>query len=142
MTTNMAAALNNAGIKVSITKRVWCWVQDHSGKTAKDIALGLNEDIKKVTATLRDLESRNMVVAKKEYFKHLAGKPGRKNINTYATVGATYSLKPKTFAKPPYPMPLVDVMPYKVEKKSKISLDDLSIKEARELYDQLKDIFG
>ena len=147
-------AMKKAGIGVPLNKRIWLWLKDHPDKTSKEIAAALNVSRNNVSPTLSDMDKRGMVSYKKQYLSYNAGKPGRTYINVYRALGDEFEVlpkpkKPKVQAVKPASEP--KSLPAPAEKpmversltsRRKISLDEMSVVEAKELYDQLKKIFG
>ena len=147
---SITEAMKKVGISIPQIKRVWVWLKDHPEKTSKEIGLAIGLDPSIVSALLHNLKSRGMVTSRKEYniSSSFSKSPGRNYITVYRTVGAEYELLPvkktprpaaikaevlKVSAATPTPNPVV---------KKKFSIDDLSVYEAKELYEQLKTIFA
>ena len=141
---SITEALKNAGIKIPTTKRVWTWLKDHPSKTAKEVASGLNIKENIAYATLHNLLTRGMISAHKEYIYTSSKVVGKSYVNVYVAEGKSYELLPVKKSKPSQVKPLSQPSFNKpvVETKSKIVVDNLSVLEARELYEQLKKIFG
>jgi len=136
--TVMTEAMKKAGVFIPLNKRVWIYLKDHPIKSIKDISLALKCEESKVRRALADLESRNMVYHTKEVSIHRKDMRGRKSINLYRSIGDEYKLLPvRKIEKPIAPKPIqVEVKP------KKFTIDDLSVVEAKQLYEQLKEIFG
>lgn len=140
---SITEAMKKAGISVPLNRRIWLWLKDHPGKTSKEIALGLNSKLGNVSPTLTNLYRRGMVTMTKETLTHRSNAKGRKVISTYRAVGDKFELLPvkktvkvngpKITVATPKPKPVI---------KKKFSIDDLSVYEAKELYEQLKTIFA
>jgi len=129
-------ALETAGIRVRLNKRVWLWLKDHPGKTAKEIALALHEDTKAVSTRLTQMEQRHMVQSKHAHHKGTS----YRGIKEYTALGNTFEVLP--IATTP-----LRVQPYKIHDlviiptQKERNIDDLTIAEARALYEQLKRMF-
>lgn len=136
--TIMTDALKKAGVSVPNIKRVWTWLNDHPEKTAKDVMKALSLAENTTYAVLSDLLGRGMITAKKEQLSYSKGVPGPKFINIYRAVGSVYELRPKMKNKlVEKPAEVKIVAPLR-----KVSIDELSVVEAKALYEQLKEIFG
>jgi DNA-binding CsgD family transcriptional regulator len=159
-------AMHNAGVQLPpLNKRVWLWLNDHPGKTSKQIAIALGEKHSNVATTLGQMVKRRMVQGTKQQHPH-------RNVQEwhYETCIKQYELLPMRKAKP-QPKPKVDVkngiitgfglsavpvstetvaslaVPLSVaspfeQPKCKFNLDDLTVREARALYEQLHKMFG
>lgn len=141
--TAMTDAMKKAGVFVPLNKRVWMHLKDHPGKSIKQVAQAFSADERRVGLAVRDLESRNMIYHVKEEMAYRKGMPGRHNINIYYCVGNKYELLP--VRKQEKPKPKVDPAPVvKTEppKPKKLTIENLSVIEAKELYEELKKIFG
>lgn len=133
----ITTALKEGGIKLPpLNKRVWLWLHDHKGKTAREIADALGVELGDVSSTLGAMAKRNMVSGTKEY------KQGSNTqVTRYATIGRVFELKPMPKAVPtPDPAPEDVTPPAPVAPAS--LLDTLSVKEAHALYLELKKMFG
>ena len=132
--TKIAEQLKKSGLAVPANKRVWMYLKDHPHKSAKEIALGLNVHPAQVYTALNDLSSRKMVVNHIELEKRGVG---RRSIKVYQAAGDRFELKPvKSFVKIEEPVVVQPVKPVE------INIDTLTVKEAKALYDKLKEIFG
>lgn len=145
----MTAAIKSAGLAVPINKRVWLWLKDHPNKTAGEIAcaLGIAREAN-VPGTLNDLASRGMVVSTIVPRAHNVRR-GPALVKAYSTRGAEFELLPrrkktptapaKHFADTPVPKPAPE--PEKVVGKFAINVENMTLRDAKALYMQLKEIF-
>lgn len=143
--TTMTEALKKVGVTVSHNKRIWLWLKDHPGKTAKEIAAALNIPITVVYTVTGDMQKRKMLEVSKLTLSYNRGKLGPKEINTYTAVGREFELLPMPKRKEPVTQTKsVDLVPFKPvpEKPKKLDVQQMSVAEAKELYDQLRNIFG
>lgn len=144
---SITEAMKKVGIVVPLKKRVWLWLKDHPDKTCKEIYLALNVQQGHVSAELHDMFKRGMVTARKEVLPGLK-RFGERPVNVYRVTSKEYELLPvKKTPRPPVvkvegPKVTVAVQEPNPVVKKKFSIDDLSVYEAKELYDQLKKIFG
>ena len=154
--TAIREALKDAGVKLPLNRRVWNWVKDHPGKTAKEIALGLNEPAQKVYNAVADIECRGMVIGKPVYRSRYTGF-GPKTAKEYTAVGDRFELLPTRKKSPgpsssvtvvksgvvmqhPSQMTAVDVA--KPASTHHVDVDALPLAEARRVYLKLREIFG
>lgn len=145
--TDMTQALQKAGLTVPHNKRIWMWLKDHPGKTAKEISLALKLSPAIVYTLLADMEKRRMIQSGKENLCNTGTKFCRKTVKIFTAVGREFELLPVPKRKPrvintPIPEPVVKLPILPSPTRSKISLEDLSLMEAKDLYEQLKKIFG
>lgn len=136
-------ALNTAGIKLPIKRRVWNWLRDHPNKTAREVATALNEKINIVQTELRDMSMRKMVKGSITLHKPYRG-TGRKSVYEYTVTTNEYELLPYATLNAPS-QSTVNVVKYERPAEpvnGEIDVDSLSIAEARRIYDRLKEIFG
>ena len=145
--TAMTEAIKSAGLAVPVNKRVWLWLKDHPNKTAGEIscALGVPRE-GNIPGVLNDLLSRGMVVS-----TMVPRAPnvlrGPAFVKSYSTRGARFELLPrrkipltspaKHFADTPTPAP----EPEKVVGKFAINVENMTLRDAKALYLQLKAIF-
>lgn len=139
--TTMTDALKKVGVTVPHNKRVWNWLKDHPGKTVKEISAALNIPTAVLYTVVGDMVNRKMLEVGKEHLIRKIGAFGPHKINTYRVVGKEFELLPVPKRKR---VETVTPPPVKIEpvKSKKIDVDNMSVSEARELYDQLKKIFG
>lgn len=133
--TNMTEQLKKSGLAVPANKRVWMYLKDHPNKSAREIALALNIHPAQSYTALNDLASRKMVTNHIELEKRGVG---RRSIKVYQAVGDRFELKPIRSSVKPEESSVV-IQPVK---KAEIDVDALTVKEAKVLYDKLKEIFG
>jgi DNA-binding CsgD family transcriptional regulator len=139
----LTSALKDAGVALPPAgKRIWLWLKDHPGKTAKDIATALNIEASTSSSQLTKMEQRGMVakVYSSVYGDSLRWKtcipeydllPIHKNgIIAKATVT---TLPPPIAPK----APSMGALP-----SYKFDMEKLTIEDARTLYLQLKKLFG
>ena len=143
--TTMTEALKKVGVTVPHNKRIWLWLKDHPGKTAKEISAALNIPMTIVYTVAGDMHKRKMLKIEKQVLSYNRGKFGPPEVNIYTALGKEFELlpmpkrkKPVTYVKRPEPFPVKPIP----EKPKKFNVEDMSVSEARELYDQLKKIFG
>jgi hypothetical protein len=131
--TNLEIALKAAGVPVPVlNKRVWGWLKDHPGKTSNEVAVALGITVSRASGALNYMENRKMVVANPRQSRT----SGRK-LKEYSALGREYQLLPLVKPAPP-PPPVVRVEP---PPRTPISLEGLSLIEAKALYEQLKEFF-
>ena len=152
------SALNVAGIKVPIKRRIWNWLRDHPSKTAREIATALNEKTNHVQSELRDMTLRKMVKATPMLHRPYRG-AGRKTLFEYAVTESEYELLPYSQFNSPSNKLLVpsgklnDVVKYGTASaakpetvqplaNAKLDVQALPLAEARRIYEELKEIFG
>jgi hypothetical protein len=152
MSTAMKSALEVAGIKVTLIKRIWLWLHDHPGRTMAEIAAALNEEKMDVSSRLNELENRQMVSFVRD---HVRSGNGTFLMKRFTALGKEYELLPmqkkykakppaKKFADVPTPLPLP---PQAIEKKpatlpTKDWMDRYTLGELRAMYADLKRLFG
>lgn len=137
-------------IKIPMNKRVWLWLKDHLGKTSSEICAGLNTSASFIGPAISDLQRRGMVKWVHQRLTHRDNRLCR----VYYVIGSSNKFELQPRIKPS----LTDRSKAKktVVRRSaskqlelkldappvKIDINSLSVAEARELYDQLKKIFG
>ena len=142
--TTLKDALNTAGLRIPLNRRLWMWVQDHPGASSKSCAAALKASAADTSATLADMYARSMV-ARQQRPTH--NKAGCQFEYVYTTLGKTFELLPKpkkevapkakvTPIKALEPMVIVPA----VQPVSKI--DSMTVREARALYNELRALFG
>lgn len=151
---SLKLAMQTAGVPMPpLIKRVWLWINDHPGKTAKDIALALGEPTQRVASRLSELKSRQMVSFTYDASRR-HGK-GVKHVMRYSATQKQFDLlpmprKPKPAPKPvlvtPGPvtnMDIPDVKPHPVVFiPHTVDIDGMTVRDARELYGKLHKMFG
>ena len=136
-------ALNAAGLRLPpLNKRVWLWLHDHPGKSSGEIAKAIDAAHNNVATVLTDMKLRGMV-------ESAPGTPNGRGrpVMVWKTNGLTFEHKPKqrdakkpAFWKPEMSEPqpaLVVVNP----PTPKLDIDTLTVKDARKLFDQLRELF-
>lgn len=169
MTTQIIQAFAKVGIKMTKTERVWHYLKDKPGSTAKQIAAGLNT--KHIASPLHLLINAGLATAVDSGSRLARSGP---NVKCYYAKGAEYTNdglyvkpaktkkkkkgsitingQPIAFAPQPAPQPApADVTGPTLlgRRKSdnttevfKFDLETMTIAEARQLYTQLKKMFG
>jgi len=127
----LSIALKTAGVKTPPqTQRIWTFLHDSPralvGIPSKEIGKTLGIGNSSVSSLLSDMARRGMVTYTADG-----------NLRRYKAVGAEYELRPLAAGKP---AAAVTVVP--VAAPAKIDLDSLTVREARELYNQLKRMFS
>lgn len=154
----ISTALKTAGVKLPpLNKRVWLWLHDHPGKSAKVIALALKDSPSQVGTVLRDMERRGMVVCFAESVR--SGSAGHhKKVFTWRTLIPQYTLLPMPMPKKvkadtrplvvqqELPSPKtreaegpVDTRPQPTVKG--FDMESCTLRELRALYVSLKELF-
>ena len=133
--TKIVEQLKKSGLAVSVNKRVWMYLKDHPNKSAKDIALALNVQQAQVYVAVNFMSSRKMLTSYIELEKRGVG---RRSIKVYQAVGDRYEMLPPPVQKI---QEVTVIMPEPV-KQIEVNIDTLTVKEAKALYDKLKEIFG
>jgi len=128
---SIAIALKTAGVKTPPqTQRIWTHLHDSPraliGIPSKEISKALGISNGNVSSLLSGMARRGMVTYTVD------GRSRR-----YKSVGAEYDLRPLAAGKP---AAAVTVVP--VAAPAKFDLDSLTVREARELYNQLKRMFS
>jgi predicted transcriptional regulator len=132
--TKIAEQLKKSGLAVSVNKRVWMYLKDHPDKSAKDIALALNVHQAQVYVAVNFMSSRKMLTSYIELEKRGVG---RRSIKVYRAAGDRYELLPLIQKNQE-----VTVIVPEPAKQIEVNIDTLTVKEAKALYDKLKEIFG
>ena len=132
--TKIVEQLKKSGLAVSVNKRVWMYLKDHPNKSAKDIALALNVQQAQVYVAVNFMSSRKMLTSYIELEKRGVG---RRSIKVYQAVGDRYEMLP-----PVQKIQEVTVIMPEPVKQIEVNIDTLTVKEAKALYDKLKEIFG
>jgi DNA-binding transcriptional MocR family regulator len=146
--TAMKLALQESGLELpSLRKRCWLWLKDHPGKTAKDVATALNVKLLTVYQALFNLEKRGMVESKTEHRADY-----RRGAKTYTVLGGPDYESPP-LPKKPRPAPVAEFHSpefksqlEKFEKqlaapRPKVDIELLTLAEARDLYNRLREFF-
>ncbi len=149
----VALAFKEASIAVPpLNKRIWLWLKDHPHKTAAELGVVFSGD-NSLSGAMYDLYVRNM--ATRMSVPNGRSSRGPRTCFAYSALGKSFELLPvkrlptlnakHQAAKPPV-ITLVPVpAPAPVERvkpTGEISIDTLTIKQARALYDELRVIFG
>jgi predicted transcriptional regulator len=132
--TKIVEQLKKSGLAVSVNKRVWMYLKDHPDKSAKDIALALNVHQAQVYVAVNFMSSRKMLTSYIELEKRGVG---RRSIKVYKAVGDRYEMLP-----PVQKTQEVTVIVPEPIRQIEVNIDTLTVKEAKALYDKLKEIFG
>jgi predicted transcriptional regulator len=132
--TKIVEQLKKSGLAVSVNKRVWMYLKDHPNKSAKDIALALNVQQAQVYVAVNFMSSRKMLTSYIELEKRGVG---RRSIKVYQAVGDRYEMLP-----PVQKIQEVTVIVPEPIRQIEVNIDTLTVKEAKALYDKLKEIFG
>lgn len=145
MTTVMTEAMKEAGVAPLTKCRIWMYLKDHPNKTARDIVLALKLNESSVYTMLSDMNTRGMIESKKDNLPARNRGPGLPYRVVWKAIGDKYELQPKV-KKEKHPLKTLSLVPEVAEKKTvgkkAMRLEDLSVVEAKQLYDQLKEIFG
>lgn len=155
MTTVMETALKAAGVPLrSIPERIWYYVKDHPGSTCHDIQAVLHLPFDRVATVCGTLVKRKMFYVKKETRRVHGTRGGVRMVNLYTappTMGV-YTVLPMPSSKPAaspapakLPAPPLQVVPPTLaspEQKSKFDLDNMTVGEAKLLYERLHRMFG
>lgn len=138
---SITQALKTAGAVIPpLNKRVWLWLKDHPGKSAREVAVAINAKHGDVSSTLGNLAKRRMVTVTQDLHLH------RAQTLRYTTCIKEYELLPMPMAKkvappvqptprpepapmPPTPKPLMEV------------LENYTLKELRVVRDGLNHLF-
>lgn len=140
-------AFKASGVKLPpLKKRIWLWVNDHPGKTSKEVANALAIDRSTTASQLGFMVKRKMMTSTQE--KH----PFRNQMLTrYSTCIKEYELPPMPRAKatpfsPQIPLPLVEqpkpaVMLPPVPKPVMSVLEGYTLRELRQIRDALNKLF-
>jgi len=134
----ISTAMKEAGVRLPpLNKRVWVWLHDHKGgKTSKEIAIAIAARHPDVATVLGNMHKRGMVARSQRASRVYPG--GRSTVWEWETLGGQFELAPliKKNAKPLPPVANVPtVLPNAVD------IEALTIREARALYNQLKEYF-
>ena len=154
----MREAMRVAGINIPTNQRlVWDWLKEHPGQPCKAIQAGLKINGNSVSAQLGLMVERGMLTAKVE-----RAMPLNRDIFHYSVVGKEFRLMPISAAQKnvkrqrkiaahveiPAPVavavaaPVEVVAPLTVKQEAEAILSHTSILLARELYNQLYQIFS
>ena len=138
---SITQAFKTAGAVIPpLNKRVWLWLKDHPGKSAREVAIAINAKHGDVSSTLGNLAKRRMVTVTQDLHLH------RAQTLRYTTCIKEYELLPLPMAKkaappveatprpapaptPPTPKPLMEV------------LENYTLKELRVVRDGLNHLF-
>ena len=141
-------AFKASGIKLPpLNKRVWLWLHDHPGKTAKEVAVAIGAKQGDVSSTMGNMVKRKMVRREEQMRRGDA-------TYRYTTCIREYELLPMPSVKvakqspfsPQLPLPLVEqpkpaVMLPPVPKPVMSVLENYTLKELRVIRDALNKLF-
>ena len=141
-------AFKASGVKLPpLNKRVWLWLHDHPGKTAKEVAVAIGAKQGDVSSTLGNMVKRRMVV--RGQGRRRPGAPGW--VSYYTTCINVFELLPMPRAKatpvsPQLPLPLVEqpkpaVTLPPVPKSVMSVLEGYTLRELRVIRDALNKLF-
>ena len=144
-------AFKASGVKLPpLNKRVWLWLHDHPGKTAKEVATAIGAKQGDVSSTMGNMVKRRMVVQGQGHRR--PGAPGW--VTYYTTCINVFELLPMPSVKvakqspfsPQMPLPLVEqprpaVMLPPVPKPVMSVLENYTLKELRVIRDALNKLF-
>lgn len=144
---DMTHALKTAGVALpSQSSRLWQWIKDHPRTTATNATKALGLTMSAGSSLASQMEARGMLTSTSEY-----SKPAKRFVKYYTAVGQTYEPKPwpksKKKTKPVAATPHVVHAPHPGDTPlptvSKVDtiVDGLTVRDARELYLKLKEMF-
>ena len=155
----ISTALKDAGVKLPpLNKRVWLWLHDHPGKTAKEIAVALNAKYSDTATQLNSMNNRGMV-ERVETVKQQRGQGERSRAYVYTTKGNRYELRPlkkvqkvKADTRPfvVVPNPIFTTVPSAAPGVTTTAappttkgfdIEACTLRELRAMYVQLKELF-
>ena len=91
---SITQALKTAGAVIPpLNKRVWLWLKDHPGKSAREVAIAIQAKHGDVSSTLGNLAKRRMVTVTQDLHLH------RAQTLRYTTCIKEYELLPLPMAK-------------------------------------------
>lgn len=144
----LTAAFKDAGYKLPpLKKRVWLWLKDHPGKTPSDVChvfAASGCDPQAVRTQIWELHARGMIKVREAFDARLKG-----YVRELECLGEEYELLPrerklrserKAAAQASAPPPVVE-QPKTREWKAEQVINALTPAQAREVYNQLKEIF-
>lgn len=128
----------------TLSRKIWEMVKSRPDVLARNLPKLVNKDASSVSSLVHQMVKRGMLVSTPETvaeFKRRkptgAGRPSIK-LRVSPELRGTYEWLPLL---KPAPKPVPSPQPEKSQAE-KLNLDDLTIKEARALYLQLKELFG
>lgn len=132
------AELKRVRLAKPLIERVWLWLADHPEKNSTEIAKALNEPLPGVSSILTILGKRGMANSQKVRDDHT----GRISLRHSVAIRA-YDLLPFKDKQAPKPAstPAPESEPVQVQNPKSI-LDTLTVRQARALYEELKELFG
>lgn len=146
MTTQIIEAFEKAGIKMTKAERIWNYLKDKPGRTVKQIQADLH--MKSINAPIHYMQVGGLLRVEQERFNN------RKR-NLFFARGTVFSneglySKPRAksadadIPRAPTELPVVQptLKPVVQPALKPFDLDNLTIGEARNLFNQLKKMFG
>lgn len=139
MTTQIIEAFKKAGLKMTKAERIWLYLKDKPGRTVKQIEADLH--MQAINAPIHYMREGGLLRVEQERFNN-------RKTNVYYAKGAEFSsegLYSKPKLKPAAASCTVvtsNPEASKGESKPIFNLETLTIGEARNLYSQLKKMFG
>jgi hypothetical protein len=137
----------------NVTERIWRFIRDNPGCTSGDIAKNEPDNAGGVSTRINQLKIKGFVRGTDEYPMRLyiekqytgtskEDKVARMNAARAAKLGNLKNKPPKVKKKMGRPTKQVMQQPAQAKPSRVVDLNNLSIVEARKLYDELKQIFG
>lgn len=132
-------ALKKAGVKTPPQgQRVWMYLHDHPhvlGRTSMEISKALGIKNNSVSSVISDMCDRGMVTS------HSVPRKTGSTVKHYKAVGDTYERLPR-LKRPPETAKWSPATPATLTPVTRIpSIEDMTIREAREMYQELKRFF-
>lgn len=133
----------------TLSRKIWEAVKNRPDILAKNLPKLLNSNVSSTSSLVNQLVKRGMLVSVPETMEEFkrrkptgAGRPSIK-LHVSPELRGTYEWLPLVRpAKEPAPKPSPQVPKSEVPKSEMPKLEDLTIKEARALYLELKKLFG
>jgi hypothetical protein len=138
----ISTALKTSGVKLPPTnKRIWLWLHDHPGRTAKEVANAIGVANSTTSSQLGNMVSRGMVTAVSEKHPHRESQ-----LRRYATCIREFELLPmprRASACTPPPMPPFMVKPEAPKLPGPLmqTLDKYTLGELRAIHAGLNHLF-
>lgn len=157
MQTALKTALSNAKVvRKPVIERVWLWLKDHPGKTAKEIAQVFPEASRGISSLISQMFNRQMLIRTAEFERRSMRQIYRFSVSSrmqeYELLPAIKGSKlPKSRVEvaSPQVVPKPADTPVPDEPRTiavlwsaEYRVSQMKVVEAKELYEELKKIFG
>jgi hypothetical protein len=130
----ITAALKNAGVPVPpLAKRIWLWLKDHPNKTSREVSTALNAVHSQVATLTNQMYKRGML-------EKITGG----DMLRWKTCIPEYERLPIRKASAPIAKATCITVPPNFPKvlANAVDIEALTLREARALYNQLKEYFA